>query len=48
MKTYFEVRTGDKIRFSSVSQTECEKHAQDIYKTEKVIADIFEIKKESK
>ncbi len=42
---YYEVRTGDVVRFQSLSLQECEQHGRKIYKEEKVLPDIYEIEK---
>lgn len=43
--SYFEVRTGNRKRFSSLNLAECEEFARQIYKREQEIPDIFEIVK---
>lgn len=43
---YFEVRTGEQTRYESVSREDAERFASDLYRTEKVIPDIFMHKRE--
>ncbi len=43
--TYYEVRTGNTKRFSSLSLKDCEEFARVCYRNEGEIPDIFEIQK---
>lgn len=41
--SYYEVRTGSRVRFQSVRLAECEEHARKVFKAEGVIAEIYEV-----
>ena len=42
MTRYYEVRTGDKIRFQSIRLEEAQEHAKKIHSAEGVIPEIYE------
>ena len=39
---YYKVTTGSRVRFESIRLEECEEHARKIFKSEGVIAEIYE------
>ncbi len=40
---FYEVRTGPRVRFQSIRLEEAEEHARKIFKSEGVIAEIYEV-----
>jgi hypothetical protein len=42
-KSYFEVKSGERVRYQSIDQESAVRHAQGVFRTEEVICDIAEV-----